>query len=467
VRHWRTLAPALLLLACGNEALPPAGQIVLFVDTDAPLPQAPGSSPDPDAPPPLFDRLRIDVLRLDAEPGEPPLARRDFPLHRGLFATGPVSVGIVPPVGRGGFAARARIYRSADIRSGEPAESSSIDATRVLPAVATDGVLNVPLTLNVADTAQPRVLDEPAAAPEIPKNSAVGSWASAARVPCPEAPAEDEACVPGGAFWMGDPELRDDTEVADAEREHLVVVSPFFIDTHEVTVGELRAHAAELRRAGAPLPPTWSGSVSGLSDDDYSTYTSGPSSNDPADVQSALPVNGVVWQTAQAYCQALGKELPSEAMYEFLASGRGLEHRFVWGNDEPTCDDAVSGRAGFGVYVTFDGACRPPESIGGPLPLGAGQRDKLELGGRDVVDLAGNLSEWTQDFFNTEDEGVWATPGVLVDPVAREPGASREHRTARGGSWRSRYVELRAAARLARDPASSNRSLGFRCARRP
>jgi formylglycine-generating enzyme required for sulfatase activity len=269
---------------------------------------------------------------------------------------------------------------------------------------------------------------------------------------------------------MGDPQLRDNTEVEDAEREHLIVVSPYFIDTHEVTVAELRAMHEGLAKTGARLPPQWSGQMVGLDEDDYSTFTPGPTADDPADTHADLPANAVVWQTAYDYCDVRGKQLPTEVMYEFLASGRGEEQNYVWGDDEPACEDTVSARAGLGVYSTFDDDCRPPGSIGGVLTAGMGKRDRVELGdgadSRVVLDVAGNLTEWMLDWFNAEDEGVWATPGVLTDPVALEPGRSGDRHTVRGGSWRGRYVELRAAARVGRDPTAENRSLGFRCARR-
>lgn len=471
MKRARLLATALSLGACGGETtlLPPQGQILLYIDTDAPLAPAPGSAPDPSLPPPLFDRLRIEVQEPNAPEGEPPLARRDFPLHRGYFDVGPESLGIAPERRRERLEVRARLYRSVNVRAGELAASCTVDVTQELPPIPLEGVVKVLLELSVEDAGTPRTLPQAKPLDAAPSTSQVGTWSGAEQRPCSGEARAGELCVPGGAFWMGDPALRDDSEVADADRERLVVVSPFFIDAHEVTVAELRAHAEEIVRAGAELPPEWSGSSAGISEDDYSTYTPGVSTNDPVDVQGTLPVNGVTWPAAQAYCRALGKELPSEVMFEFLASGRGREQKYVWGNDEPQwCDGSViAARAGFGAYATFDGTCRPADSIGGPLAMGAGARDRAELPEGQALDLAGNLSEWARDWFNTGDEGVWATTGVLTDPVAESPGAAGNRRTLRGGSWRGRYVQLRAAARLGREPESVNRAVGFRCARRP
>src|SRR6187551_387676 len=218
------LAPAcwLLLAGCAAEpqALPPEGQILLFIDTDAPLPPAPGSSPDGTQPPALFDHLRLDVFRSDERAGEAPLGPHEYAVHQGLFATGPVSLGIATPPGEAGFAVRVRLYRGADARASLPAPSSCIDQTVMLPAVGVSGIERLLVTLRVDDTAQPGIVEQPARAPDRALPASVGSWPSAARVPCSAPPAADEACVPGGAFWMGDPELRNDTEVQDAEREH-------------------------------------------------------------------------------------------------------------------------------------------------------------------------------------------------------------------------------------------------------
>ena len=58
----RGLAALFVLAASGCSAeLPPLGQTLLYIDTDAPLPPAPGESLGEDDPPALFDRVRLDV----------------------------------------------------------------------------------------------------------------------------------------------------------------------------------------------------------------------------------------------------------------------------------------------------------------------------------------------------------------------------------------------------------------------
>ncbi len=467
---------ATMVCACGGQTpdeLPPVGQIVLHIDTDAPVPPAPGEREPPDATPWLFDRLRIEVLRGgQIVPGAVSLADRDFAVHRGRFAGGPVSVGLVPPPGDSTLVARVRLFRADHARDGEPAVSATIEATIALPPVTAEGKVDVSVRLRGDDVGAPRGATSPIASEGPLGASQVGGWERPRPRTCPGSPGPGEVCVPGGAFWMGDPDTRGVPALADSHEERLVVMSPFYLDQAEVTVAQLRERWPALAAGGAVAPPSWVGDSDPSQLDAFATYTPGPSAADPTDARAKLPVNGVVWSTARAYCESLGKELPSEAMLEFVASGRGRETRFPWGDDEPSCDDAVFARAGVGLYFAYSGACRDPSTIGRPAEAGSGVRDRVLVrdvaGAREglVVDLAGNLTEWTRDAWRESTEPPWSAPGYLVDPVADPTGAAGELRAVRGGSWRGALVDLLAGARSARDPAIDNRSMGFRCARR-
>ncbi|HVJ15921.1 MAG TPA: SUMF1/EgtB/PvdO family nonheme iron enzyme [Polyangiaceae bacterium] len=470
-----TVLVALALAGCGGEVetLPPTGQILLYVDTDAPLPPPPGAAAETGSPPWLFDRLRFEVRRgSEVLPDVIALAERDFPVHTGLFAGGPVSIGIAPEPYDEDLVVRVQLFRGDRIVAGKPQTSGTIESNVSLPAVQDEGIQNVFISLRVDDTGVPQGTPAPLPAEsEPPVTSLAGSWAGAATVACSAEAGPGEVCIPGGAFWMGDKALRGSPEMLDSDQERLVVVSPFYLDETEVTVGAFRELADELEQRGEVLPSEWSGKSDAADRNDFATFTRARHPADPDDTHAALPVNAVIWSTARAYCQLRGKDLPSEVMLEFVASGRGRENLYVWGNDAPECDDkehpaVVVARAGLGVYAAFDDACRPPASIGGVLPPGSGTRDRIAGdNGRTVEDLAGNLSEWTLDWLTEQDEAPWATQGTLRDPIALEPGRGDAFRSVRGGSWRGRFPELRAAARSGRDPLLENRSVGFRCAR--
>src|SRR5439155_16208739 len=111
------------------------------------------------------------------------------------------------------------------------------------------------------------------------------------------------------------------------------------------------------------------------------------------DVREDYPVTCLNGKNqALAYCAKTGRSLPSEAQFEYVASGlRGAI--FVWGGDAPSCEDAVFGRGGWGQYQNIAAPCKPAESPGGPLPIGSARRDRLELESGTIFDLAGNAGE--------------------------------------------------------------------------
>jgi formylglycine-generating enzyme required for sulfatase activity len=148
------------------------------------------------------------------------------------------------------------------------------------------------------------------------------------------------------------------------------------------------------------------------------------------------PVTEVTWYGAAAYCQWVGRRLPTEAEWERAARG---EEGFVYphGNTAPTCNQAnYRGCVG---YTTIVGS-----HLGGASPYG-------------VLDMAGNVFEWVSDWYG----GDYYQESPHENPSGPSSGGMRVQR---GGSWYSTLFVLRTTNRSNSDPGDSQGSLGFRCA---
>src|SRR5262249_5517521 len=140
-----------------------------------------------------------------------------------------------------------------------------------------------------------------------------------------------------------------------------------------------------------------------------------------------------------------------------------------------SCDDAVWGWGGLTFTDGYNNSCREGPSITGAREPGRGRRDRVRFVDqssgetREVLDLAGNLAEWTRDKWSRQDEAFWSGSAVLVAPTAagRSPEDGANRATVRGGHWHDPPLFLRAATRRF---AHSDRDtvyfwIGFRCVR--
>ncbi|MEZ4222342.1 MAG: SUMF1/EgtB/PvdO family nonheme iron enzyme [Polyangiaceae bacterium] len=435
-----SLSLALLLPACGEESLPAQGHVLLHVTTDAPLPAAIDEADDLDQAP-LFDRLQIDVFPVGQTQ---PCAgcSRQVAADRSRLADASFAL-------QGGVAdIRLRLYRSAGSNSGAPRARSTIDRTvRIAPPA--EGRVDAHVVLKTDDVGLPNAMV--AVADGGPPAGVVGSWPGASVTPCSAPTRDDDACIPGGAQWLGDPNL-DTTGFPekDGAHERLVVLAPYFLDLKEVTVSEFRASGlATALILGGPSdnPREKDHGIVGC------VYTTQTSDSD------TLPVNCLSWSKAKQYCESLGKRLPTEAEYERAASALGRS-RFVWGSDLPSCEDAVQDREGLDAECASLGA--------GPAPAGSGLRDVLDRDGKRIVDLMGNVNEWAADRWNRDDEGCWSSPLILVNPSCDAVSATDGNaRVFRGGDYGSSGLLLHASLRgfVIDENFAVDAHLGFRCAR--
>ncbi len=433
---------ATLLVSCNaleDSTLPPTGQLVVYVNTDATLPLAPGEPITPDDPLPLFDRLRVELF----PPGETTPCEgcaRDFAPDRRVVGEGRASFGFLPRVGVAGYVARVRLYRSSREAAG-PRPRSTIESVVSLPAIAAEGITEVTVVLRVDDLAEPKgTLDAPIAPdPGRAKPGLAGTWHAELRRACTGDPQPGEVCVPGGAFWMGDP-------LSNAESERLVALSPFFLDGTETTVASFRA--ANLADPDVDPIPNRAGNP-------RCNFTAAPSKTD------AFPVNCHSLEIAEAYCRKRGARLPSEAEYEYVTGGR-RGFLYPWGDAPPACGDAIWGRADDPSLPSQVRPCVPSSGVGSAA-VGTTALDKTSFAGGTIVDLAGNLAEWTRDAFAAHGTKCWSTRGPLVDFTCTDgdPG----QRAVRGGDWGELEFALVAQSRFSQDALGGSTRIGFRCAR--
>ncbi len=170
---------------------------------------------------------------------------------------------------------------------------------------------------------------------------------------------------------------------------------------------------------------------------------------------SNLPIEKVSFAEAQAFCRWRGGRLPTEAEWEKAARGPS-DRMWPWGNDWLD-RRANHGRAerlapstGQASLDTVDAA----DGYAGRAPVGSFPAGASSFG---VLDLGGNVWEWTSTWFSREPPQATAR----YDP--RGP-ASGSERTIRGGGYRSPPSDLRVTRRLGLHPDERLAGVGFRCA---
>ena len=268
---------------------------------------------------------------------------------------------------------------------------------------------------------------------------------------------KDMVFIPAGDFLMGSPE---DKGAFDEHPPHTVYLDAYYIDKYEVTNAQFQRFVeatgyvtdAERKGKGEVWNPkerdrlffngvNWKHPNAWLTHQGYDY----PTVWENYDIANKMnhPVVQVSWNDAQAYCQWVGKRLPTEAEWENAARGsKGLI--WPWGDEFNLPRDKATAYTNMGSD--------------GPVPVGQFSTDVSSYA---VYDIAGNVQEWVAD---------WYAPDYYAQSPAKNPTGPRvgKFRVLRGGSWANSGISnLRSTSRAYNSPDYSSNFVGFRCAWSP
>jgi len=314
--------------------------------------------------------------------------------------------------------------------------------------------------------------------------------------------------IPGGVFEMGGdiPQGFEDMPKTalpqgDELPKHAVQISEFWIDEHEVTNAQFKAFVdatgyvttaekpidwEELKKQlppGTPQPPAenllpaslvFHYAPANASRDNLGNWWSftkqanwrqpkGPGSS--IDGKDAYPVVHISWYDAVAYAQWAGKRLPTEAEWEFAMRGGQQNMMYPWGNEKTELGTNYANH----LQGKFPYTNTIADGFEGTAPVKSFPANAYGL-----YDMAGNVWEWTSDWYSAKYYTELAEKGGIADnPQGPEEGFEvynnlEKKKAIRGGSflcnddWCSGY---RNARRMRNTPDTSMEHIGFRCVR--
>jgi formylglycine-generating enzyme required for sulfatase activity len=275
------------------------------------------------------------------------------------------------------------------------------------------------------------------------------------------------AFIPGGSFEMGDPFSEGITgeNGSTTERVHSVYVSAFSMDRYEVT----KALWDEVYQWATANGYSFDKSGPGKADDhpfqrvnwyDVVKWCNARSEKEgrtPAyytdDGKTAVYRSGQVDVRSDWVNWHAGYRLPTEAEWEKAARG-GLEgKRFPWG-DNITHELANYISRNFYSYDKSATRDYHPTYNDGNMPYTSPVGSFAE-NGYGLFDMAGNVSEWCWDWYDSSYDG----PSAGTDPLG---GNSGPYRIFRGGGWLHDARGSRVAGRRNYRPGDADYFVGFR-----
>lgn len=296
--------------------------------------------------------------------------------------------------------------------------------------------------------------------------------------------------IPGGTFLMGS-----DNFYPEESPVHRVAVDGFWMDEQQVTNAGFRRFAQETGYVTLAERPPNPGDYPGIdptllvpgslvfqrparrvSLNDYRlwwAYLPGACWKHPEGPTSTLngrerhPVVHIAYADAEAYAAWAGKQLPTEAEWEFAARG-GLDGAaYVWGDEF-----APKGRM---MANTWQGEF-PWQNLATDGYEGTSPVRTFPPNGYGLYDMAGNVWEWTSDFFTPRHPNeviksccIPRNPRVEAAEqslVGNLPGIDIPRKVLKGGSHLcapNYCLRYRPAARQGEMVDSAASHIGFRC----
>lgn len=311
--------------------------------------------------------------------------------------------------------------------------------------------------------------------------------------------------IEGGSFIMGGNipkgfENMPATALAqnDEYPNHKVQVTGFYMDEHEVTVGQylkfveatgyktVAEKDINWQQLKKQLPPNTpkpnenmlkAGSLvfqyvaEGTSKNNIGNwwkYTTGVDWKNPDGTNPKLeeilqqPVTQVSWYDALAYAKWCGKRLPTEAEFEYAMRGGVKKNMYPWGNEKTAANKH---------YGNFFQGNFPYNNTADDGFLGVAPIKQFPPNAYGLYDIAGNVWEWTADWYSPLYYAELMETDVL-NTNPKGPIKSYEinnkyatNKVIRGGSflcndsWCSGY---RNARRMRLSPDTGMQHLGFR-----
>ncbi|MCO5223773.1 MAG: formylglycine-generating enzyme family protein [Thermomicrobiales bacterium] len=298
--------------------------------------------------------------------------------------------------------------------------------------------------------------------------------------------------IPGGDFLMGS-----DHHYQEERPQRSVYVDGFWMDTHLVTNRDFSGFVAATgyitlaekapdpaMYPGAPAENLVPGSMvfvptPGPVDLRYNAqwwrWMPGADWRHPGGPTTSIeglddhPVVHVCWEDVEAYARWLGKELPTEAEWERAARGNFAGAEFTWGAEDTQETDPLA-QTWFGQFPWRNDRAPGQQRTS---PVGSYSANDFDL-----YDMAGNVWEWTSDWYadhrnpvaNMQSCCTARNPRGASMETSKDRSTSIPQKVVKGGSHlcaRHACFRYRPAARQPQMIDTGMSHVGFRCIKRP